>query len=62
VLVLAGPDKRPLSAPFERDLMTNGQCPDGSTIRIARGLAEGDFGLALHDYYSAQREPEDALA
>lgn len=62
VLVLAGADKQPLAAPFERDLMANGQDADGRTLRIARGVADGEYGLGLHDYYSANREPDEAIA
>ena len=53
VLVLSGPDKRPLAQPAERDLnreakkLAAGEKP----CRIVRGLAAGAFGFKLRDYY-----------
>lgn len=53
VLVLTGPDKSPLAAPFERDLLRRAKDQESGRIRIVRGLAAGAYGLRLHDYYAA---------
>jgi len=52
VLVLAGADHVPLAAPFERDLITGPVDGAGKSIRIARGLAAGAYGLQPRDYYA----------
>lgn len=57
VLVLTAPDKCPLAAPFERDLLHRPKAVDGGRVRIVRGLAAGAYGLRLHDYYG-----RDAMA
>ncbi len=50
VLVLTAPDKRPLAEPLERDLLAQGKSAQGR-LRIVRGLAAGQYGLKLRDYY-----------
>ncbi|MCO5102146.1 MAG: DUF3391 domain-containing protein [Burkholderiaceae bacterium] len=60
VLVLTTPDKTPLPAPFERDLMhrtKNGE--NGRRTRIVRGLAAGAYGLRLRDYYAREAPQAD---
>jgi hypothetical protein len=59
VLVLTGPDKSPLPAPFERDLLQRAKDQESGRIRIVRGLAAGAYGLRLQDYYAA---PDPARA
>ncbi len=52
VLLLTAPDKRPLPAPVEKNLL-NQACEDASTpLRIVRGLPSGAYGLKLRDYYA----------
>lgn len=52
VLILTGPDKRPLPAPVERDLFQDGSDKEGKRQRIARGLPTGAYGLKMRDYYA----------
>jgi HD-GYP domain-containing protein (c-di-GMP phosphodiesterase class II) len=52
VLLLTAPDKRPLPAPVEKNLLN--QPRDGASVllRIVRGLPSGAYGLKLRDYYA----------
>lgn len=52
VLVLAGPDKQALAAPFERDLATDTPEAADRPPWIWRGLADGAYGIDLHGYYA----------
>lgn len=45
VMVLAGPDKSPVAAPFERDLRATAKDREHGQVRIVRGLADGAYGL-----------------
>jgi HD-GYP domain-containing protein (c-di-GMP phosphodiesterase class II) len=57
VIVLADAEKRPLAAPFERDLFKQAVVEGVKPIRIQRGLPAGAYGLKLHDFYA-----DEALA
>lgn len=59
VLVLAGPDRRQLDTPFERDLLIGPVDGAGNPIRIARGLPAGAHGLKPRDYYAEDAAPRD---
>jgi hypothetical protein len=59
VLVLAGPDRRQLDTPFERDLLIGPVDSAGNPIRIARGLPAGAHGLKPRDYYAEDAAPRD---
>ncbi|MFO1197920.1 MAG: HD-GYP domain-containing protein [Burkholderiaceae bacterium] len=63
VLVLTGPDKRPLPVPLERDLLMQ-QPRDAAArpVRIVRGLPSGAYGLKLRDYYASELANADGLA
>lgn len=52
VLVLAGPDKKPLATPIERDLSTEGKEGEDRPPWIWRGLADGAYDIDLHGYYA----------
>ncbi len=45
VMVLTGPDKAPIVAPFERDLLATAKDREYGQVRIVRGLADGAYGL-----------------
>ena len=53
VLVLTTPEKAPLSAPIERDLLALGRGAAGR-LRIVRGLPAGAYGLTRRDYYMGE--------
>ena len=59
VLVLAGPDRRQLDTPFERDLLIGPVDSAGNPIRIARGLPAGAHGLKPRDYYAEDAAQRD---
>ncbi|HPU52451.1 MAG TPA: HD-GYP domain-containing protein, partial [Burkholderiaceae bacterium] len=59
VLILTTADKRPLSAPIERDLFQQSREQGAKPMRIVRGLPSGAYGLKLRDYYAD--EPPAAL-
>jgi len=52
VLLLTAPDKRPLPAPVEKNLMQQARDNDSTPLRIVRGLPSGAYGLKLRDYYA----------
>ena len=52
VLILTMTDKRPLTAPIERDLFQQSREPGAKPMRIVRGLPSGAYGLKLRDYYA----------
>lgn len=62
VLVIAGPDRRPLNPPIERDLLMKPLDVDEAPIRIARGLPTGAFGLQPGDYYASRHAYADEPA
>jgi HD-GYP domain-containing protein (c-di-GMP phosphodiesterase class II) len=51
VLVLTQPDKQPLRAPFERDLLYRPTDAAGKPIYIVRGLPVGAYGVDPRKYY-----------
>ena len=53
VLVLAGPDKRKLSAPTMLDLLFAPLGASGEETVIRSGLASGSFGIDAEEYYLA---------
>jgi HD-GYP domain-containing protein (c-di-GMP phosphodiesterase class II) len=57
VIVLTDAEKRPLAAPFERDLFKQAVVKGVKPIRIHRGLPAGAYGLKPHDFYA-----DEALA
>ncbi|MEI8305378.1 MAG: HD domain-containing phosphohydrolase [Burkholderiales bacterium] len=57
VIVLADASKRPLAAPFERDLFKQAVVKGVKPVRIQRGLPAGAYGLKPHDFYA-----DEALA
>ncbi|MBU6273179.1 MAG: HD-GYP domain-containing protein [Betaproteobacteria bacterium] len=57
VIVLADAQKRPLAAPFERDLFKQAVVKGAKPLRIQRGLPAGAYGLKPHDFYA-----DEALA
>lgn len=59
VLVLAGPDRKQLDTPFERDLLIGPVDSAGNAIHIARGLPAGAHGLKPRDYYAEEAAPRD---
>ncbi len=52
VLLLTAPDKRPLPAPVEKNLMQQTRESESTPLRIVRGLPSGAYGLKLRDYYA----------
>ena len=52
VLLLTWPDKRPLPAPLEVDLLHQSRDRDGKSLRVVRGLPSGAYGLRLRDFYA----------
>jgi len=53
VLVLTTPEKAPLPAPLERDLLAERRGANGR-LRIVRGLPSGAYGLKMRDYYMGE--------
>ncbi len=52
VLLLTWPDKRPLPAPIEVDLLHQARDATTKALRVVRGLPSGAYGLKLRDYYA----------
>jgi HD-GYP domain-containing protein (c-di-GMP phosphodiesterase class II) len=51
VLVVTGPDKKPLPHPAMVDLLYDPRMGDAENVFIKRGLAHGAYGLDLGDFY-----------
>jgi HD-GYP domain-containing protein (c-di-GMP phosphodiesterase class II) len=51
VLVVTGPDKKPLPHPAMVDLLYDPRVGDAENVFIKRGLAHGAYGLDLGDFY-----------
>jgi hypothetical protein len=51
VLVVTGPDKKPLPHPAMVDLLYDPRVGDAENVFIKRGLAHGAYGLELGDFY-----------
>lgn len=60
VLVLAGPDKKPLADPLERDLATGDPDSPDRPPWIWRGLADGAYDIDLHRYYAGDEQDRPA--
>jgi HD-GYP domain-containing protein (c-di-GMP phosphodiesterase class II) len=51
VLILTDPDKKVIHEPASLDLLLQPKAPDGTDIKIVKGLPTGAYGLDLRQFY-----------